>query len=155
VSATFHGRDVFAPVAAHLAMGAPFASVGPVIAPGALIELRLPGPDPIEGGIETTVAFVDPFGNLRLFATTEDLARAMGPRFAEGLVTLEFPAVDDAAPLVETVAWSRTFGERPIGASLLYEDSSGLVAFADNQGSAAERMGVRSGRRVRLHSGRP
>jgi hypothetical protein len=154
-TATVHGRDVFAPIAGHLAKGRPFEEVGSLIAPGRLVGLEFPAPLAVDGGLETTVLFVDSFGNIRLFATPADLAAAAGPLQAGDPLVVEFPAQGERPAVRETVPWSRTFGDLPIGSPLLYLDSSGLLALAVNQGSAAGRMGIETGRRVRLHSGRP
>ena len=62
VSATFHGRDIMAPVAAALSGGAPIDSVGP--ATNSLVQLPFPQPDTIAGGLQGRVEYVDSFGNL-------------------------------------------------------------------------------------------
>lgn len=72
VSSTFHGRDLFAPVAAHLAAGVPLERVGPAIAPASLVDLRLPEPVVVDAGLETAVLFIDSFGNVRLAGQPED-----------------------------------------------------------------------------------
>lgn len=149
-TATFHGRDVFAPVGAHLAMGAPFESVGSVIPADSLVALDFPAPIVADGALQTSVAYVDSFGNLRLFGTPEDLASAIGPLVPGRLLTIEFQ--DSGGGTLETVPWTQTFGDRPILSALLYQDSSGWLAFADNQGHAAGRLGVESGHRVRIEA---
>jgi hypothetical protein len=152
ISRTFHGRDVFAPVAAHLAMGSPFERVGPVVGLDSLVDLVFPAPSIRDGGLEATVAYVDGFGNIRIHATSDDLAAALGGVDLGRLLNVEFPAEDGGPPAVERAAWASTFGDRPPGAALLYEDSSGLLALAENQGDAARRLGIQGGRRVRIHS---
>ena len=58
-----------------------------------------------------------------------------------------------ASPAVtESTVWARTFGEVPVGASLLYADSEGNLALADNQGDAARRLGLSLDRPVRIRS---
>lgn len=147
-SATFHGRDVFAPVAAHLALGAPFAEVGPALDPASLV--RLPGLATTVGRdvLETGVAYVDSFGNLRLAATPGDLVAALGALEPGTRLELELP--DDPAPRDEHVRWSRTFGEATTGDLLAYEDSSGDLAIAESSGSAAARLGAGTGARIGL-----
>jgi S-adenosylmethionine hydrolase len=154
-ASTFHGRDIFAPVAAHLALGRRFEEVGPVVAPDSLVALDFPSPVPVGRGLETSVAHVDSFGNIRLFATPADLAAILGPLTPGESLAVEFPADGDRPPVRETATWSRTFGDLPIGAPLLFVDSSGLVACADNQGNAAMRLGIETGQPVRIHSARP
>ncbi|MEW5990265.1 MAG: SAM-dependent chlorinase/fluorinase [Chloroflexota bacterium] len=152
--ATFHGRDVFAPVAAHLATGRAFDEVGPPISPESLVQLRFPPPAISGAGLEATVAFVDSFGNLRLFATPADLTAALGELAPGSTITVELPGDADQTS-VEPATLARTFADRPVGALLVYTDSSGMLAISVNQGSAARRTGAVTGRLVRLHSARP
>jgi S-adenosylmethionine hydrolase len=152
-SSTFHGRDVFAPVAAHLALGRRFEDVGPVIDPGHLVPLAFPSPAISDGVIEATVAFVDSFGNLRLFATMDDLTAALGELTLGSSITVELPGAS-SGPRAEAATLARTFGDRPVGSLLVYVDSSGLLAISVNQESAARRTGAETGRLVRLHSAR-
>jgi S-adenosylmethionine hydrolase len=147
---TFHGRDVFAPVAAHVANGRPFEDVGPEIALEALIDLEFPAPVVMPGMLETAVAYVDSFANVRLFATSADLARAVGAIAPGAELTIELADADVAPRPAEAAVWALTFGEVPIGSALVYEDSSGLLALADNQGDIARRLGIRVGQPVRL-----
>ena len=79
-SSTFHGRDIFAPVAAHLAIGAPFADVGPTVDPGDARRARpVAAATVTDGRLATEVAYVDSFGNLRLAGGVAELAAALGP----------------------------------------------------------------------------
>jgi S-adenosylmethionine hydrolase len=147
-SSTFHGRDVFAPVAGHLARGDRFEDAGRPIDPATLVELRFPAPIVGEGRLETTVTYVDSFGNLRLGATPDDLAGAIGELTPGHPIEVELapqppsPGGDPAAPIRETAAWARTFGAVPAGSPMLYQDSNGQLAYADSQGNAAARLGV-------------
>jgi hypothetical protein len=150
-SSTFHGRDIFAPFAAHLASGRPLESVGPAIDPEGLVDLRFPAPTVRSGELETAVLFVDSFGNARLAGQPSDLAAAVG-RLEPGVaVGLEFE--DESGRLVrETTTWQRMFGAVAPGSSLLYEDSFGLVSLADNQGNVAARLGLEPDRTVRIRA---
>lgn len=150
-TSTFHGRDIFAPIAAHLAMGTPFDSIGPVIDTADLVQLRFPSPTIRPGTLETSIAFVDPFGNLRLFGNPDDLEAALGPMAPGTVVSVAFGRSGD---VIENPTWTRTFGEIPLGEALMYRDSSGWLAFADNQGDAAGRLGLSAGDPVRIHSPR-
>ena len=150
-TSTFHGRDIFAPIGAHLAVGTPFDSIGSVIDTGDLVQLRFPTPTTGPGMLETSIAFVDPFGNLRLFGTPDNLESALGPLVPGTVLSVVFGSTGDR---IESPAWTRTFGEIPIGQALLYRDSSGWLAFADNQGNAAGRLGLSAGDLVRIHSPR-
>lgn len=149
-TATFHGRDVFAPIAGHLAKGRPFEEVGSVIALGRLVDLAFPAPVIEGGGLETTVLFVDSFGNIRLAGEPSDLEAAAGPLAPGRAFSVEFAAHDGQPAIAQVVPWARTFGERPPGAPLLYANSFGQLALADNQGDAAARLGVAAGRLVRI-----
>jgi S-adenosylmethionine hydrolase len=141
-SSTFHGRDIFAPMAAHIAIGGDFAQVGPVIDPGSLIPIRFPEPRVREGALESSVVYVDSFGNLRLAGERDDLVRAVGELTPGRSLRVEFGASNGGAPIVETASWARTFGDIPVGTALLYEDSSGRLGYADNQADVARRLGV-------------
>src|SRR5690349_13077665 len=65
VSSTFHGRDIFSPVAAHLANGAPIARVGPEIDESSLVGLTFPEARVDGRALETAVLMIDSFGNAR------------------------------------------------------------------------------------------
>lgn len=122
VSATFHGRDVFAPVAARLAGGLPFARVGPVL-PVEPVRLA----DLLSAGDSGTVLHVDRFGNLVTSFPAEILARR--------------PAAALVGPGAEVRARARTFGEAGPGAPFVYEGSGGRLEVAVAGGSAAEALG--------------
>ncbi|MCI0583205.1 MAG: SAM-dependent chlorinase/fluorinase [Chloroflexi bacterium] len=153
-AATFHGRDVFAPLAAHLAAGRRFEEVGRATPLDGLASLRFPAPSIAPGRLETTVAWVDSFGNLRLFGTPDDLAATFGDIPFGTTIAVDLQAGSDRPARSEAAAWARTFGDLPIGSLLVYGDSSGMLAIAENQGSAAGRTGAETGTRVRLHSAR-
>ncbi|HET9142330.1 SAM-dependent chlorinase/fluorinase [Actinophytocola sp.] len=123
LSATFHGRDLFAPAAAHLATGVPPDALGPAIDPAGLIRLPTPTTVVAEGKLTTEVLSVDRFGNLQLAATAEVMPT--------GRVL-----IGDQ----EAVA-GRTFADVPAGALVVYPDSAGQLAVAVNGGSAAALLG--------------
>ncbi len=134
-SATFHGRDIFAPIAAHLALGtARFDTVGPVIGADDLARLTRVEPRASAGRIEAEVAYVDSFGNLRLAAPAATLGAAFGAT-ADGRQV----RVRVAGTTLEAVV-ARTFGNVPAGTALVYVDSSGDVAVAVGQGNLAQRI---------------
>jgi S-adenosyl-L-methionine hydrolase (adenosine-forming) len=137
-SSTFHGRDIFSPVAAHLATGVDFASVGPEIAPADLVPLPMPKPQVHEGWLETGIVFIDSFGNARLAGVPDDLAASVGPLEGGRRLTVE---IGSAGATVD-LTWQQTFGRVPVGAPLLYRDSSGTISMSDNQGSIAARLGL-------------
>ncbi|HXG40019.1 MAG TPA: SAM-dependent chlorinase/fluorinase [Candidatus Limnocylindrales bacterium] len=148
VSGTFHGRDIFAPTAGRLAAGARFEDVGAAIDPERLVRVAFPAPVVGDGVLETAALYVDSFGNVRLGATPADLGAALGPLEAGAGLVVEIGPPGSGR--VERVARVRTFGEVPVGASLLYVDSFGQLALADNQGSFARRLGIERDARVAI-----
>lgn len=141
VSSTFHGRDIFSPVAARLANGLPLDRVGPAIDPAGLVDLVLPEPEVGDGALDTAVLFMDSFGNARLAGQPEDLARAAGGELPPGR---SFRVTGGSIPTEGlVVAWHATFGDVAPGEPLLYEDADyGGLGIAVNQESAAARYGL-------------
>jgi S-adenosyl-L-methionine hydrolase (adenosine-forming) len=131
VSHTFHGRDVFAPAAAHLATGTPIDTIGPAIDPIGLHTLEVPGPMVAPGAIGARVIGVDGFGNVQLNVTRDHL-EAAGITDAVGVAGTQ-------ASLVSTFADLPPHG---LGAII---DSQGYVALVVNQGSAAEMLHLGEG----------
>ncbi len=150
-TATFHGRDIFSPVAAHLAAGdAAFELLGPPLALEELARLPVPRAAVRDGGLETAVTYVDSFGNARLAGGRDDLVAAIGSLAGEPRVEIALDGADGAAARQETTNFRQTFGRAPLGSSLVYVDSSGGLALADNQGNLAARLGLGVGDRVRI-----
>jgi hypothetical protein len=145
LSSTFHGRDVFAPVAAHLASGVAFDRVGPAVAVSELTARRMPEPVRDDASLTAEIVYVDSFGNVRLGARQADLpALPAGGSVAVSLVQ------DGLVRPLPTLRTARTFGEVAVGAPLLYEDSNGLLAIGVNQGDAATVLGLATGDRLRI-----
>jgi len=142
VTTSFHGRDIFAPMAAYLATGVPFDSVGRSIAAADL--LRLPEPRPViaEGRLETQVVHVMIYGNATLAGLPVDLEAAIGELEPGRLIRVEFAAIGDRPAVLEDTTWGLTFGSVPVGSSVLMADSQGNLSLADNQGDAARRLGL-------------
>lgn len=142
VSATFHGRDVFAPVAATLAQGASLGEVGEPLPPNALTVLDLPGPV-IEPGLALAhVAYIDHYGNAAL-DLDESLLPETGLRLGR---RLEVKAQGTSREAI----FAGTFADLPEGQLLLYVDSYRQLALAVNRGSAATELGLTSGGEVVL-----
>jgi S-adenosylmethionine hydrolase len=152
VSGTFHGRDIFSPVAAHLATGTPFEQVGQPVSQADLVDLVIPSPSIRDGGLDSSVVYIDSFGNARLAGDQTDLAAAVGPLDPRRPLRVAISG-DRYAPIELTVRWARTFGDVPAGSPLLYEDSFGRLALADNQGDIARRLGLARDRTVRIEPG--
>ena len=134
VSATFHGRDLFAPVTARLAMGEALADAGTPLDPDDLVRIELPAPTKGRAGRLTAHATViDGFGNVQLDARPGDLESArLGREVAIG---------SDG----RTARYLRTFADAEPGDLLLYEDAVGMLALAVNGGDAATDLGLAAG----------
>lgn len=150
VTSSFHGRDVFAPVAAHLAMGTPFEAVGPLVDPVSLVRLPLPVAVVRDGALDTVVTHVLVFGNVTFAGGPAQLEAAIGPLSPGRRLRIDAPAHGGAAAVEEATVWEETFGRVPVGASLLMEDSEGHLSLADNQGNAAARLGLGIDRPIRI-----
>jgi S-adenosylmethionine hydrolase len=137
LSRTFHGRDIFAPVAAALASGAPPASLGDPIAPEGLCRLTLSRAEVGDGALRAHVLRAATFGNQILDASAEQLAAA-------GVSTGASISVN-AAGRVHSAVRVSTFAEVAAGELLLYEDSLQMTTLAVNLGSAAARLGIGPG----------
>ena len=142
VSATFHGRDIFAPVAAHLAKGTPLASVGDEIDVTDLVSLPAPTSRVHDGEAEGEVMSVDRFGNVQLSIAASDAGR-MG-------ISLGSSIVVRAGRRQLTLPYLETFASVAPGELVAYTDSAGLISLAVNAGDAAERLGLPPGAHVRL-----
>jgi S-adenosylmethionine hydrolase len=140
VSATFHGRDIFAPVAARLAAGAALADAGEPCDPGGLVTLELPVARVADGFLVAHVVYVDRFGNVQLGVEE--------PEFEVGQV-LELATASGRSELVR---YTRTFADAGAGELILYEDSYRRLAVAVNQGDAADVLGVAIGDELRIRS---
>jgi S-adenosylmethionine hydrolase len=135
VSATFHGRDIFAPVAARLASGVALDEVGEPCDPADLVYVRLPGAR-VEGELVVLHAVhADRFGNVQSDLGHEDLIRS-GLKLGQ---EVEVAVGEDAVHLARYV---RTFADVTPGQLLVYEDANQVLAVAVNHGSALERLGV-------------
>ena len=137
-SATFHGRDIFAPAAAYLAAGVPLAALGSPLAPESLVSLALPAPRWEGDLLVGHVLHVDGFGNL-----ITDFA---GP-LADALLSL--PGVSFTLGGATIADRAATFAAGPPGAPFALRDSSGHLAFAVRNGSAAATLGLARGSEVR------
>jgi S-adenosyl-L-methionine hydrolase (adenosine-forming) len=142
VSATFHGRDVFAPVAAALAAGAPLREAGDPLAVEDLTELELPRPSRDGETVVAHVLLVDVYGNVTLDLRHEDLP---GTGLALGR-----PLLVTTNGQSRHATFAGTFADVPPGELLLYEDASHMLALAVNRGDAAAMLGLEPDSEVRL-----
>jgi S-adenosylmethionine hydrolase len=150
ISSSFHGRDIFSPVAGHLASGTPYEDVGPTVPVDSLVRLPTIAPTIGDGVLDSTIVHILIYGNVTFAGTPADLEAAIGPLTPGRPLVAAFPAHDGAAAVEERTVWERTFGRVPVGASLLYADSEGNLTLADNQGDAARRLRLQLDRPVRI-----
>lgn len=140
VSATFHGRDIFAPVAAHLAAGEPLDRAGVALDPALLVRLEAPPVLASHGSLVATVVGTDGFGNVQLGALREQLDAALGdPLQVDAPSGKSLPGI-----------FGRSFADVGEGQLVVLEDSSQQLALALNRGNAAARLGLRAGDQVRI-----
>ena len=138
VSRTFHARDIFAPIAAHLACGVELDRLGPRVRDATRLDHAVPAvkADDVVG----SVMYVDRFGNALTNIQAEDLARA-------------FPGVPEPALEVRVLraairGLSRAYGEHPVGSVVAILGSSGRLEIAQVGGDCATRLGIGEGDRV-------
>ena len=134
VSSTFHGRDVFAPAAARLALGADLAGGGPFLDPAEPVRLPQPRVTAGPGWLAAEILTVDRFGNVQLAATAAEL-----PGSGRTLRVNGVPAARGA-----------TFGAVSPGGLVVLVDSAGKVAIAVNGGRAVDLLGVVPGEMLRI-----
>ncbi|MBW3608536.1 MAG: SAM-dependent chlorinase/fluorinase [Actinobacteria bacterium] len=141
VSASFHGRDIFAPVAAHLAAGTALAQVGEPLDPAALVRLELSRARVTAEGIAAHVLHADRYGNAVLDAAPEDLAAA-GLRLGAALTVGG-----------RSARYATTFADVPPGELLLYEDGYRVLSLAVNRGSALAALDLARDDEVLIRAG--
>ena len=136
VSFVFHGRDIFSPVAAHLANGVSLAELGsPFTDP---IRLELPKPEKTKNGWRGEVTYIDHFGNVSTNIRVEDLGDAMKQK-ENIIVRLNGTAINGLV---------NTFGERPVGELIALIGSTGNLGIALVNGDAAAKLGVKTGNEI-------
>ncbi len=141
-SATFHGRDLFAPVAARLAAGAELAEAGTPLDPDELVRHVSSRPRMEQQRAFAHADRIDGFGNIALDLGVEDLVGH--PLAGAQRVSIGSRTVRRSALRVTS------FGQVPEGGFLFYLDSSGRMAIAINRGNAAEALAVRPGDELEL-----
>lgn len=140
LSTTFHGRDIFAPVAAHISRGVGLDQLGP---PTDHIEI-LPIPKPVhhpDGSIEGQVVLVDHFGNLVTNISELDISAARAPHRGPYSVYLGQQLIGPVRVI---------YADVPPGQPVALIDSSQLLEISVNKGNAAQQLGAGVGMGVRL-----
>ncbi len=142
VSATFHGRDIFAPVAAHLAAGAELADAGDPLDPETLQRVELPEPRDEDGAVVAHALVIDHFGNVGLNVDHDRLAgtgMTLGAR-------VEVEALGESY----SATYAHTFADVSPGELIVYQDAYRTLALAINRGDAAGTLGLAPDAEVRL-----
>lgn len=139
VSATFHGRDIFAPIAARLAAGLDLHDVGEPIDPDEVQPLPMPMAE-VEGDelIAHALAF-DRFGNVMLDLEHEELTAGVGLRLGEAVEVNGVRGI-----------YATTFADVAAGTLMLYQDANRAMALAINRGSAREILGLQADSDLRI-----
>jgi len=147
VSPTFHGRDIFMPVAAHLAAGKELSAAGDELDLADLVTLPAPTSRVHDGEAEGEVMSVDRFGNVQLSIVAADVGE-LGIGYGT-------PLVVRAGRRQLTVPFRETFAAVAPGEIVAFTDSAGLISLAVNAGDAAQQLGLPPGAHVRLSVARP
>ncbi len=138
LGSTFDGRDIFAPAAAHLALGVDMGELGPNVDPSSLTPGLLPVTAVEDGALLIEALWIDRYGNVQLNIGPDDLAEWGDP----------FSLV--AGEHRESIARRRAYRDISTGEVGAVVDSSGLVSLAVNGDSAASHLGITSGQELRI-----
>ena len=137
ISATFHGRDVFAPVAAQLSRGASLDDAGEPLEADRLVRIEVPNPVIESDRVLAHVVSLDGFGNATLDLSDRHLPET-GLRLGRKLTI-------DAGGAAHDAVFTLTFADVPDGGLILYTNSYGSLAIALNRGDAARDLGLEPG----------
>jgi S-adenosylmethionine hydrolase len=136
LSSTFHGRDIFSPVGAHLARGDDWTGVGPELEVSKLVRLDIAPTKLDERGLSGEVIATDgPFGNLVTDISGDDFLKLGYRRGQNAHITIGTSEME--------IPFVRTFSDVPLNKPLLYIDSRGRLGLAVNQGSFAATYGFK------------
>ena len=136
LSSTFHGRDIFSPVGAHLARGDDWTAVGPELDASKLVRLDIAVAKLDNRGLSGEVIATDgPFGNLVTNISGDEFVNLGYKQGQTVHVTIGNNAMD--------IPWVRTFSDVPLNQPLLYIDSRGHLGLAVNQASFAAKYEIR------------
>ena len=139
VSNSFHGRDIFSPVAAHLALGTKLGDLGDEVAPSSLSPIDFPGARKEGDSLVAEIIDIDSFGNARLSATPEDLDLRHGSSVG---ISVRDETMD--------ATYVQTFGSSDNGDLVLLTDSHWRLSLAVNKGNAARALLLSPGDQIRI-----
>ena len=137
VSNTFHGRDIFAPVAAHLSLGVPLDDIGPAVP--TLVQLPIQVPEFSGNTLTGQIVKIDRFGNAITNIPETAIARL------ESALTAEMPIYEISVGSVRLNRLNRAYAESGVGEPLAIIGSSGLLEIAINSGNAKEGLAIKRG----------
>jgi S-adenosylmethionine hydrolase len=146
VSATFQGRDIFAPVTAHIARGIPLEDLGTPLDPSTLQLLDLKHASRQEGRIEAHIVYIDHFGNL----ITNISARLVPDLFTCPSVQLTFSSQGTVVTERRHFFADNNAAHESAASPFIYMDSSGYVGIAKQNGHAAAALGIQVGDAITL-----
>jgi len=138
ISYVFHGRDIFSPVAAHLANGVPLSELGSYF--NDPVRLELPKPEKTDNSWHGQVIHIDHFGNISTNIRIENLGDAMKTKENINVRLNE----------IEIKGMVNTFGERPVGELIALIGSTGNLGIAVVNGNAQQRLGTKVGDKVEV-----
>jgi S-adenosylmethionine hydrolase len=141
VSNTFHGRDVFSPVAAHLAAGVQLSELGEAVEPSSLARFEEAGGEEVgdDEAVTAHIISVDRYGNARLSISQEEWGLEYGVTVGADVGEGEMD-----------VRYLETFGSARTGELVLVPDSHWRLSLAINKGNAARALGLKLGGKVRI-----
>jgi S-adenosylmethionine hydrolase len=140
VSNSFHGRDVFSPVAAHLAAGTDLGDLGEAVIPASMVTIDFPkARREADGGLVAEIIDIDRFGNARLSAMRDDIDLRYG-------TPVEIRVRND----IMDARYVKTFGDSETGDLVLVSDSHWRLSLAVNKGNAARALLLSLGDEVRI-----
>lgn len=152
-STTFHGRDIFAPVGAHLASGVPIADLGERIDPKTLVQLAIGDRTPTASGVAGCIQYIDHFGNL---ITNIPAAEVQGKTWSVVVGDSPTQMLGEAKlrpkqqSADRTIGSSQTYSDRPLGEIVALIGSHGCVEIALNGGSAQQALQMDVGSPVEI-----
>ncbi len=142
ISTTFHGRDIFAPVAAHLASGVPMTAFGPALDPDSLVRLHAPQAAMADGLVRGEVTYIDVFGN-----AVTNLSRKHVASVSTEAARLAIGVGDDAVCGLEP-----SYAHVEKGRLVAVIGSCGRLEIAVHGGSAAATLGLQVGSPVEVRT---